>query len=189
LFAWIDFDNSLCGALLPPLRVRGGVRGLMWALAAVVLAAVIVTAASLYQTPKYEASAKVLVSVRYKQCSQQICLIPNAPVTPPTQLAAQTVRIDSPSVAKEAIRRLGGLQGTSPDQLLDNLTVVQRDELFIQLSYRDTDPKRAKVIVGTVGRVYAERINGTSPGMLGDTELTAPVWDVKAPREPVSPSP
>jgi uncharacterized protein involved in exopolysaccharide biosynthesis len=161
----------------------------MWALAAVVLAAVIVTAASLYQTPKYEASAKVLVSVRYKQCSQQICLIPNAPVTLPTQLAAQTVRIDSPSVAKEAIRRLGGLQGTSPDQLLDNLTVIQRDELFIQLSYRDTDPKRAKVIVGTVGRAAAERITGTSPGMLGDTELTATVWDVKAPREPVSPSP
>jgi capsular polysaccharide biosynthesis protein len=92
--------------------------------------------------------------------------------------------------AKEVIRRLGGLQGISPDQLLDNLTVVQRDELFIQLSYTGTDPKRAKDVVGTVGRVAAERITGTSTEKLPiDTDLTAGVWDVKAPHEPVSPKP
>jgi hypothetical protein len=62
------------------------------------------------------------------------------------------VRIDGPSVVKEAIRR-PGLE-VSTDELLDGLTVRQV-EPFIRLSYRDTDPERAEEVVGTVGRVAA----------------------------------
>src|SRR5215213_6882102 len=122
------------------------------------LAAVIVTAVSLAQTPKYEASAKVLVTLE-AQCGRRICPIPLAPAAPLTQLARAEVRIDSPSVAKEAIRRLKSEDRMSPDKLLHNLT-VQRDEPIIQLSYMSTNPERAKDIVGTVGRLYAERITG-----------------------------
>jgi capsular polysaccharide biosynthesis protein len=163
------------------------VRGETLALAvgAVGLAALIVTAVGLYQTPIYEASAKVFVDWRFEQCSRQICPIPNPPTAPTLQLAQKVVPIGS--VAKEAIRGLN--LGMSPDDLLNNLT-VQRNVPFIQLSYTSGDPARAEEVVGTVGRLYAERITKADPDQLpADTDLTAAVWDVKASHEPVSPKP
>jgi capsular polysaccharide biosynthesis protein len=158
-----------------------------WAVAISLLAAFVVTWHGLSQVPRYEATAKVWVDVRSTECSRGICLIPNAPSASLTRLATQEVRIDSPSVAKEAIRRVG--LEMSPDELLHGLR-VQRVEPIIQLSYTDTDPKRAQEVVGPVGRIAAERITGTSTGELPlDTELTAAVWDVRAPHEPVSPKP
>ena len=158
-------------------------------LGVVVLVAAGVAVYGLYQTPEYEASAKVLVDLRHKTCSPgQICLIPNAPSASLTQLAREAVRIDGPSVAKEAVRR-PGLE-VSPDELSDGLT-VQQVEPFIRLSYRDTDPKRAKEVVGAVGRVAAERITGTGSEKLPlDTELTATVWEpATLPDAPASPKP
>jgi capsular polysaccharide biosynthesis protein len=164
---------------------------LVGAITASLLAAVIVTVASLLQPPTYEASAKVLVNLHSKKCSRQICLIPLAPSASLTQLAREAVRIDGPSVAKEAIRR-PGLE-VSADELLDGLSVrqVRQDEPFIRLSYRDTDLERAKEVVGTVGRVAAERITGTgSEKMPLDTELTATVWEpATLPDAPASPKP
>jgi capsular polysaccharide biosynthesis protein len=137
------------------------------------------------QTPIYEASAKVFVDWRFEQCSRQICPIPNPPTAPTLQLAQKVVPIGS--VAKEAIRGLN--LGMSSDDLLNNLT-VQRYVPFIQLSYTSSDPARAEEVVGTVGRLYAERITKADPDQLpAYTELTAAVWDVKAPYEPVSPKP
>src|SRR5215212_9429812 len=105
---------------------------LWFGVVASLLACVLVTAVSLRQTPTYEASAKVLVDVRSRECSREICLIPNAPSASLTRLATQEVRIDT--VAKETVRRVG--LEMSPDKLLDGLT-LRRVEPFIQLSYRD----------------------------------------------------
>lgn len=164
-------------------------------LASLLFAAVVV-GISLYQTPVYEASAKVAVDVRSRECSRtesgaeaKICLIPLAPATPPARIAQMTVRIGSRSVAKESIRHLN--LRMSPGHLLDNLRVQYKDALFIGFLYTDTDPKRAKEVVGTVSRIAAERINRKPfpPEKLPpDTELTAAVWiPAKMPTTPVSP--
>jgi capsular polysaccharide biosynthesis protein len=153
------------------------------------LVAAVVAAVSLRQTPTYEASAEVLVDLQ-AQCSRQICPIPLAAAHPLARLAQTMVRIDSPSVAKEAIRRLDSRM--SPNELLNNLTVQRASEPFIGLSYTDTSPKRAKEVVGTVSRIAAERINRKPhvQKLPVGAELRATVWDpAKLPLTPVSPKP
>jgi capsular polysaccharide biosynthesis protein len=144
--------------------------------AAVVLAAVTVTSASLMQQPEYAASAQILLGWEQEGPWQ----------TPEYQeLPAPMIMraIGSRGVAKEAIQRLG-LQ-TAAAELLDNLTVEQVEGTqFIRLTYEDTNPERAKQIVNTVGQVSSEFISERS------SQLTATVWEKAAvPESPVSPRP
>lgn len=145
---------------------------------------------SLWQTPTYEASARVLVDFREYNDSRPR-LIPN-PAAPPPQLAQKVVPIDSRPVAKEAIRRLR--LRMSPNELLDNLTVQHvepsRSIRSIGLSYADIHPKRAEEVVNTVGRVAAERITEADVEKLGgSTDLTATVDEATVPDTPASPQP
>jgi capsular polysaccharide biosynthesis protein len=158
---------------------------------AVVLVAVGVVGASLWQTPTYEASALVFVdqrSLAQGTGNGKIQLIPLAPA--PETLRAITLTmtdtIDSRPVAEEVIQRLG-LQ-ISPAELLDNLTIEQdAGTSFIRLTYEDTDPERAKQIVTTVGEVSSERI---SPIRAVGSKFTATAWEKAAvPESPVSPTP
>src|ERR671917_2759018 len=65
----------------------------------------------------------------------------------------------SRSVAKEA-RRSSGLQAGSTDELLENLEVVEvQGTTYIDLTYRDTDRKKATQTVNTVAGVAAERLS------------------------------
>jgi capsular polysaccharide biosynthesis protein len=155
-------------------------RAITWAIAISLLACAVVTVVSLLQPIRYEASAKVYVDVRSTECSRGVCLIPLAATTPLTRLATQEVRIDGPSVAKEAVKEGQDLR-MSEGHLLNNLR-VGRSEPFIELSYTDTDPKRAKEVVGTVGRITAERINQKDGAKLAlklppDTDLGAAAFD------------
>jgi capsular polysaccharide biosynthesis protein len=155
-------------------------RAITWAIAISLLACAVVTVVSLLQPIRYEASAKVYVDVRSTECSRGVCLIPLAATTPLTRLATQEVRIDGPSVAKEAIKEGQDLR-MPPGYLLNNLR-VGRSEPFIELSYTDTDPKRAKEVAFTVGRIAAERINQKDGAKLAlklppDTDLGAAVFD------------
>jgi capsular polysaccharide biosynthesis protein len=152
---------------------------LVGALAASVLVAVAVAVASLWQTPTYEASAKVLLDVQEQDGYGRIHPIPNAPTHDRLRELIQTMAIviDTHPVAEEAIRRLG--LEVSPDELLNNLTIEPAAHTqFVRLSYTDTDPMRAAKVVNTVARVAAERITGTgseSEKLLLNTELTATV--------------
>jgi capsular polysaccharide biosynthesis protein len=162
----------------------------------VAIAAYAVTSASLLQTPTYEASAHMLVGQKDQQMellanqagNGKIQPIPNAPTPETLQTIILTMiqTIDSRPVAEEAIQRLG--LHMKPSELLDNLTVEQIEGTqFILLTYEDTDPERAQLIVNTVSEVSSERI---SPISAVGSEFTAMVWEKAAvPAAPVSSRP
>jgi uncharacterized protein involved in exopolysaccharide biosynthesis len=142
---------------------------------------------SLLQPPVYEASAKLLVGAR---------LEPDDFITEvglPRDVRAAADAIDSPPVAEEVIRRLG-LSGMEPAQLLENLSVEEDPgTLFINLFYRDIDPKRAQLIVNTFGAVSSERVSeaiGTVAKRGGYDGVGVRMWeDASVPDTPVSPDP
>ncbi len=75
-----------------------------------------------------------------------------------------------------------------PAELVENLSVKEEGSIvFIQLSYRDTDPERAQRIVNTVGVVSSERI----PEVIGSaSDITVTIWeDASVPTTPASPDP
>jgi len=95
--------------------------------------------------------------------------------------------IDKPTIAKEAIRRLG-ISGMEPGELSDNLTLAQEDgTTFFKLSYKDTSPQRAQSIANTVAEVASEEISQKAPY---DYVLRVRVWrEAALPTNPVSPNP
>jgi capsular polysaccharide biosynthesis protein len=162
------------------------------AMVAVVLVAVAVSWGSYLQTPTYAASAQVLVG--WQQGDQQTYVtrsgeeiqpLPPSPSVEKLQELTQAMvyAIDSRPVAQEAIQRWE--LETTPDVLLDNLTVEQVEGTqFIVLTYEDSDPMRARQIANTVGEVSSELISERS------SNLTATVWEKAAlPESPVSPHP
>jgi capsular polysaccharide biosynthesis protein len=155
------------------------------------LIAVAVSVASLLQTPKYEASAQVLVGERspaQEMGSGKIQLIPLAPTPERVEKMSQAMAgaIDTRPVAQEALRRLG--LKMSPEELLNKLVIEQVESTnFIRLSYEGTDPVQAKQIVNTVGEVSSERISQISAA---GSNLTATVYEKAiVPTTPVSPTP
>ena len=155
------------------------------AITASLLAAVVVTVASLLQTPTYEASAVLMVG--QKELSDgKIHLIPLAPAPETLQQLTQTmaIAIESRPVAEGTIRRLG--VGMSPADLLNNLTAepVEASQ-FIRLSCTDTDPARAKEVVNAVGRESSESLSVAAAAV-----MTATVIDkASVPEAPASPRP
>ena len=158
------------------------------------LVAVAVSAASLLQTPKYEASAQVWVD--QEQGDQQNNLAGNLAGGPRIRIDIPedrvrlqelalmlTYPIDSRPVAEEAIQRLG--LRMEPAELLDNLSAEQVENTsFIRISYKGTDPVQAKQIVNTAGEVFSELITERS------RTLRATVYeDAIVPTTPVSPTP
>jgi capsular polysaccharide biosynthesis protein len=74
-------------------------------------------------------------------------------------------------VAKEARRSLGLQAGSA--ELLDNLEIERvQDTTYIDLTYRDTDRKKAAQTVNALARVASERLS-EAPGK----NLTAVVWE------------
>ncbi len=168
------------GELLGVLRKRLWLIGLV----AIVLAGIAVSI-SLTQTPKYEASIKILVGQEEGgdtpagglggevQGLQQI-----------TQTMAEGI-VTRP-VAEAAIRQLG-LQ-TTPEDVQENLNAKQiRATQFIQVDYTDTSPERAQQVVDAVGDVFSEQVSEISPSA---NAVTATVWErAELPDKPVSPKP
>jgi capsular polysaccharide biosynthesis protein len=148
--------------------VARAVRG---ALLIAIIAAIIVTLVSLVmlflREPIYEPTARVWVE-------RDLRIGPPAP-GPDSRLTETTpamVRLAaSRPVAKEA-RRSPGLQASSTE-LLENLEIEQvQGTTFIDLTYRDTDGKKATQTVNTLARVASERLS-VAPGK----NLTAVVWE------------
>ncbi len=155
------------------------------ALVAVVIVAWAVTSVSLQQTPTYEASAQMLVGWQQGDqwansggSGEQFQTL-EFRVVAPTMVHA----IHTRPVAEEAVQRLE--LDTSPDELLDNLTVEQVvNTNIIVLTYQSNDPLRATKIVNTVGEVSSEFISERS------SQMTATVWEkARVSYDPVSPDP
>lgn len=142
---------------------------------------------SLSQIPVYEASTKIKVDQGVGQGDQPAVNNLAGSVEGLQQLVqTMLVEIEIRPVAEEVIRRLG-LQ-TSPESILDNLTVEQIGSTqIIQLSYRDANPGQAKAIANTISEVSSERISEVSAGA---SNITATVLEpAVVPDVPVSPDP
>jgi len=164
------------------------IRKRLWVVVLVTLVFVgAAVAFSLWQTPVYEASVKLLVGQEQPAVNQQ----PDSNLAGSVeglQQLTQTiiVAIDTRPVAEETIQRLG-LQ-MDPGTLLHNLTAEQLGSTqFITLTYKDTDPARAQEIANTVSQVSSERISQVSASA---NDITATIWeDATLPDTPESPDP
>ena len=163
------------------------------------LVALLVWSWSISQTPRYESTAalfvgewsspapptQVIEAGLKKGGGEKIQLIPLAPTPEGLRTLARTVpgAIDSRPVAEETIRRLGGLRGVTPDELLDNLKVgADPGTTFFRLTYTDADPARARQIANTVGQVAHDHVR--------DGDFTVTLWSkAELPTTPVSPRP
>ena len=146
--------------------VARAVRG---ALLIAIIAAIIVSLVSLVmflREPIYEPTARVWVE-------RDLRIGPPAP-GPHKRLTETTpamVRLAASRSVAEKARRSLGLQASSTE-LRDNSEIERvRGKTFIDLTYRDTDRKKAAQTVNTLARVASERLS-ESPGK----NLTAVVW-------------
>src|SRR5918999_2539012 len=148
--------------------VARAVRG---ALLIAIIAAIIVSLVSLVmflREPIYEPTARVWV--------ERDLLVSQPSPGPHKRLTETTpamVRLAASRSVAEKARRSLGLQADSTDELLENLEVVEvQGTTYIDLTYRDTDRKKATQTVNTVAGVAAERLSEA-----GGEKLTAAVWE------------
>jgi capsular polysaccharide biosynthesis protein len=139
---------------------------------------------SLNQTPTYEATVKVLVSQKADDWW---------PLRPYDGVGLQEIALTvargvrSESVARATIEQLK-LPGLSAQEVLAN-TSVEPDPgtMFINVSYKDSDPQRAQLIANTIAEESAQKIEDV---MLGNNRTVARIWQpATLPQTPVSPNP
>jgi capsular polysaccharide biosynthesis protein len=171
----------------PRIAVRAAAR----AMVAVVLIAVGVTGAGLWQTPTYEAYAHVWVDQQLGNQGKNLAgNVEGLQSLMPTMIHA----IDSRPVADEALRneaiRSLGLE-MSPEELLNNLTIEQVEGTnFISLTYEGTSAAEATQIVNTMAEVSSKRISDTTKAA-GSNLTATPYVKATVPDNPtpVSPDP
>ncbi|CAN5758294.1 hypothetical protein BH23ACT11_BH23ACT11_28080 [soil metagenome] len=154
----------------------------------VLLMAIVLTGAavgfSLGQTPKYEASIKILVGQEQSNGTPSQLGSDVQGLQQLTQTVADLV--DTRPVAEAVIDRLG-LQA-NPSGFLENLTVEPvANTQTIEVSYMHPDPEQAQRIANTVGDVFSQQVSEVSPSA---NAITATVWErAAAPEQPVEPNP
>lgn len=171
----------------------------------VLLVALLFTGAAvgfdLWRTPVYEASATLLVDQEPVQPDQQAASssspsdlksstpeqAPKKQATPEKATQTMAEALPSRPVAREVIET-HGLQ-TSPEELIKNLNVKQsKNTQFIQLTYKDTDPERARDVANSLGTVASSQIS--QAGGASTSSIKTIVWEyAEVPRTPVSPRP
>jgi capsular polysaccharide biosynthesis protein len=168
------------------LSLRDISRTLMRRLWVIVMVVVVFTGAavgySLVQTPKYEASAKILVSP--KQGQGDVADLSSDVQGLQQLIKTFTVVADTRPTAEAVIERLNS--DTTPDNLLNNFEAQQVPETqLIQVTYEGSKPERVRSIANTSGEVLSEMI---SDGRLGSYAVTAKVLETaETPTDPVSP--
>jgi capsular polysaccharide biosynthesis protein len=137
---------------------------------------------SLLQTPSYQASATVLVGQQQRQ-DDSPARVEELQALIPSAVEIITTR----PVAEEATSGLD--QATDPAVVLENLSAQQTIESgqLIEVSYTDTDVRRAERVVNAVGEVASERISAL-PMSAYDIKATV-VEAAMVPRTPEDPDP
>jgi len=162
-----------------PLQV---IRRRLWVIVlTIVVCAGLAAGFSYWQTPTYETS--VLVLIGQKQSSDIPTSLQGDVIG--LQEVTQTVATAASSgpVVEGAAKKLGikppALPGTLSAEPIEGTT-------FVQLTYSDTDPERAKLIANSAGEVLSQRISEVSPG----SGISAMVWQkATTPDSPISPDP
>lgn len=133
---------------------------------------------SLLQTPKYEASIKILVG----QVAE-----PEDALSLQNLTLTVAEAIDSRPVADAVIGKLD--LRTTPEKFLeDNMSVEEvPDTQFIVVSYTASNPEKAQRVANTIGTTFSEQSAGT---MLGSDSAAVTVYERAMPPDtPVSPNP
>jgi len=138
---------------------------------------------SLGQTPIYEASIKILVGQEQRTSEAPSQLGSDVQGLQQLTLTVSEA-VGTRPVAEAVIERLN--LGLTPEEFLENLSVEQVSATqFIQVSYRDPDPERARRIANTIGEVFSEQVSEVSPSA---NAITATLWERAAtPESPASP--
>ena len=174
------YENE--GALSPtePIRV---IRQRLWMIMLLALIfAGFAAGASLVQTPTYEASILLLIGQKQEGDvpSNIQSDIQGLQLLTETVATASTTGPITESVAQKLDSYAAELPGTLSAEVISTTT-------FVQISYRDTDPKRAQRVANAVGEEVSERISKVSPGT---SAITATIWqEASRPESPVSPDP
>jgi capsular polysaccharide biosynthesis protein len=177
-----DFEDEY---ELPVKAILQTIRQRIWL---VVLTALIFVAGALVlgfiQTPIYQASIKMLVGQEQREDVASSNLGSDVQgLQQLTETVSQAV--ETRPVASAVIERLD-LQ-ESPEEFLQNLRVQQVSSTqFIEVSYTDPDPNRAKRIVDATGEEFSKKITTVSTSA---NAITATVWERSpVPDEPVLPN-
>jgi capsular polysaccharide biosynthesis protein len=135
---------------------------------------------SLAQTPQYEATARILIE------PEQGDLVTGGPQGLQELIPTVVDLVSARPIAEDVIQELD-LQMTA-GEFLGNLTVQQVESTqSIEVSYRSSDPERARDIANAVAGTVSDRISGRN---LGAEAITVTVWErAVAPGAPVSPDP
>jgi len=139
---------------------------------------------SLLQTPTYEASVLILVGQKTTGNTN----FGAADVTQLEGLALTVAKaVPTTPIAETVVERLD-LQEASAGEVIENVSAEQDPgTMFVNVSYKDSHPKRAQLIANTIGEVLSEKISEVS---LGANAITATVWEpATLPETPVSPDP
>jgi capsular polysaccharide biosynthesis protein len=136
---------------------------------------------SLQQTPLYQASIKILVG-------QDQGFVTDPVQTQNLQNLALTLSeaVTTRPVGESVVRRLD-LRWPPEYVVYRTSAEVIADTQFIEVTYTDTDPRRAQRIVNAIGDAFSERVSEVSPKVSG---VSATVWErADTPQSPVSPNP
>ena len=136
---------------------------------------------SLMQPPVYESSIKILVGQERGIAELPINVGGLQDLTKTVAEAVNSRPIAQAVIEQEDLR-------TDPGTLLDNLEVVAIEETqFVAVSYRDSDPQRARRVVDAIGDVFSTRFSEENKT---GSAITATVWDPAGPAgAPISPKP
>jgi capsular polysaccharide biosynthesis protein len=140
---------------------------------------------SLLQTPVYEAKIKILVGLQ--RDGGDVPLNLGGDIAGLQQITLTMAEaVDTRPVA-EAVTHELNLQ-ESPENLLEDLSAKQMPNTqFIEVSYKDTNPRQAQRIVNGIGQEFSEQVLDVSPSA---NAVTATVWErAITPQAPVSPKP
>jgi capsular polysaccharide biosynthesis protein len=174
------------GSLYSPQLILQTLRQRMWT---IMLVALVTTGAaigfSLLQEPTYESSVLIVVGENTTGDTNA------APDVADLQELTLTVAKAVPTtpVAEAVVERLEDPpEGGAGAVIANSSAEPDPGTVFVNVSYRDSDPERARLIADTIGIVLSERIPEMS--ILGDNAITATVWEpATLPETPLSPDP
>jgi receptor protein-tyrosine kinase len=151
-------------------------------LLAIVLIEGLAVTRSLMEEPTYEASIKILIGQRSDVNPTMAPSVLDLQQLTLTMAQAITTR----PIAEAATKRLN--ISMSPETVLANLSAEALEETqFIEVTYTDSNPQSAQLVVNAVGEAFSEQVSRVS---LSTNAVAATVWErATVPVVPISPHP
>ncbi len=178
--------------ITPTRESRSSPQRILWTLQrrvwVIVLVALVLTGSalgfSLYQTPTYEASVKILVGQKSTGDITNLA----GDVSGLQELTLTVAKATETMPVAQAVVEQLNLREQSAKEVLRNMSAEQDPgTMFVNISYKSSDPKKAQLIANTIGEVLSQKISEVS---LGANAITATVWEpATLPETPVSPDP